>query len=303
MDSRLIELRKHLLEIHDLEAVATLAGWDQRTYMPPGGAASRARQISVLLCLAHERFIDPVIGNLLDALRPYEESLPYDSDYASLVRVTRRDYERAVRIPPAFKAEYDHNAAMTYQVWCAARANDDFSSVQPYLERTLHLSLLYASFFPDANHPIDPLIALFDEGITGAILKQLFNDLQAHLVPMVHAIAEQQALEASFLKEYFPAEKQLAFCSKVVQSMGHDLQRGREDLSDHLGHGIGVTVHEPPFLDVVDPTSLQDSMTFTVEPSIRIPGGYHNRVEDVVLVTPTGGVSLYQTGRQLDVVG
>jgi Xaa-Pro aminopeptidase len=44
-------------------------------------------------------------------------------------------------------------------------------------------------------------------------------------------------------------------------------------------------------------------MTFTVEPSIRIADGYHNRVEDVVLVTETGGVSLYEADRRLYIVG
>jgi Xaa-Pro aminopeptidase len=69
-----------------------------------------------------------------------------------------------------------------------------------------------------------------------------------------------------------------------------------------LGHGIGVTVHEPPWLDVVDETLLQANMTFTVEPSIRIPGHFGNRVEDVVVVGGTGGVPLYDTGRQLYIV-
>jgi Xaa-Pro aminopeptidase len=76
-----------------------------------------------------------------------------------------------------------------------------------------------------------------------------------------------------------------------------------EAFSHRLGHGIGVTVHEPPFLDVMDETVLQENMTFTVEPSIRVPNGYHNRVEDVVLVTDEGGISLYQTDHRLYRVG
>jgi Xaa-Pro aminopeptidase len=43
-------------------------------------------------------------------------------------------------------------------------------------------------------------------------------------------------------------------------------------------------------------------MTFTVEPSIRVPNGYHNRVEDVVRVTEEGGVSLYETDHRLYIV-
>jgi Xaa-Pro aminopeptidase len=74
------------------------------------------------------------------------------------------------------------------------------------------------------------------------------------------------------------------------------------EFSHRLGHGIGVTVHEPPFLDVMDKTVLEANMTFTVEPSIRVPNGYHNRVEDVVRVTEEGGVSLYETDHRLYIV-
>ncbi len=233
MKENLAELKDRLLEIHDLESSAALLGWDQRSYMPPGGAQARARCIGTLQRLAHTKFIDPALGRLLDDLRPLEDSLSYDSDEASLIRVTRRDYERATRIPPAFKAEYDSNAAMTYQVWAKARADDDFAAVRPHLEKTLDLSRRYAAFFPESEHIIDPLIAISDEGITGAYLKRLFDELRANLVPMVQAIAEQPAPDTTCLHQHFPAKPQLAFGLQVAERFGYDLCCGREDLSDH----------------------------------------------------------------------
>ena len=131
MDAKLVELKSRLLEIQDLGSAAALLGWDQRSYMPPGGAQARARHISTLQRLAHTKFTDPALGRLLDELVPLEESLPYDSDEASLIRVTRRDYDRATRIPADFKAEYDRNAAITYQVWAKARAEDDLPPSVP----------------------------------------------------------------------------------------------------------------------------------------------------------------------------
>jgi len=233
MKAKLNELRNRLLGIHYLESAAALLGWDQRCYMPPGGAQARARHITTLQRLAHTEFTDPAIGRLLDELQPLEESLPYDSDDASLLRVTRRDYERATRIPPAFKAEYDSNAAMTYQVWAKARAEDDFAAVRPHLERTLDLSRRYASFFPESESIIDPLIAISDEGITGAYLRRLFDELQANLVPMVQAIGKLPAPDTSCLHQHFPADQQLAFGLNVAERFGYDLSRGRQDLSDH----------------------------------------------------------------------
>lgn len=56
-----------------------------------------------------------------------------------------------------------------------------------------------------------------------------------------------------------------------------------------MGHGIGLDVHERPFLSVEDDTPLEEGMTFTDEPSILVDGSFGIRVEDVIAVTPDGG--------------
>ena len=101
-EQKLQELKTRLLEVGDLNNINALLGWDQSTYMPPGGAEARGRQSALMAQMAQEKFIDKEIGKLLDDLQSYEESLPYDSDDASLIRVTRREYERSLKIPPKF---------------------------------------------------------------------------------------------------------------------------------------------------------------------------------------------------------
>ena len=105
MDARLAELKSRLMVVNDLRSAAALLSWDQTTYMPPGGAVARGRQMATLERLAHEKFTEPAICKLLDDLRPYEASLPYDSDEASLIRVTRRDYEKSAKVPPSFMGQ------------------------------------------------------------------------------------------------------------------------------------------------------------------------------------------------------
>ena len=56
-----------------------------------------------------------------------------------------------------------------------------------------------------------------------------------------------------------------------------------------MGHGIGLDVHERPFLSVEDETPLAAGMTFTDEPSILVDGSFGVRAEDVIEVTQTGG--------------
>ena len=62
-----------------------------------------------------------------------------------------------------------------------------------------------------------------------------------------------------------------------------------EGFRHRMGHGIGLDVHERPFLSVEDETPLEAGMTFTDEPSILVDGRFGVRVEDVIEVTPEGG--------------
>ncbi|ABU58389.1 carboxypeptidase M32 [Roseiflexus castenholzii] len=230
---QLTELKARLREIDDLEMAAALLNWDQTTYMPPGGAAARGRQLATLGRIIHEKRIDPAIGRLLDALRSYEESLPPDSPDAALIRVTRRDYERAMRVPAAFTAElYEHTAA-SYDVWSRARPANDFMAVLPYLERTLDLSRRFAEFFPGYEHIADPLIDMADYGMRAATIKQVFAELRQGLIPLVEQITVQPPVDDSCLRQFFPEAQQWAFGVEVITALGYDFSRGRQDKTLH----------------------------------------------------------------------
>ncbi|MEJ2732006.1 MAG: carboxypeptidase M32 [Anaerolineae bacterium] len=233
MEEKLRELEILLREINDLNAAAGVLNWDQMTCMPSGGAPARARQLATLQRLAHEKFTDPALGKLLDKLQPYEESLPYDADEGSLIRVTRRLYERAIRVPPSFVAEYEKHIAESYQVWTKARPEDDFAAVQPYLERTLDLSRQHADFYPGYEHIADPLIDESDYGMKASTIGELFSQLREQLVPIVKAIADQPPADDSCLHQHFPEAKQWKFGLKIAKRYGYDLERGRQDKAPH----------------------------------------------------------------------
>jgi len=230
---KLQELKTHLLEVNDLNSANALLSWDQSTYMPPGGAPARGRQMATLGRLAHEKFTDPAIGRLLEDLRPFEESLPYDSDDASLIRVTRREYVRSTKIPAEFVAKLNEHQAEAYQVWTEARPANDFRRVQPYLEKTLDLSRQLANFFPGYEHIADPLIDFADEGMQVSKVRPLFAELRAQLVPIVQAIISQPPAADACLKQQYPEAQQLAFGHEVIQTLGYDFQRGRQDKTHH----------------------------------------------------------------------
>jgi carboxypeptidase Taq len=233
MENKLKELRSRLLEINDLEMANAVLSWDQNTYMPPGGAAVRARQNALLARISQEKFIDPAIGKLLDDLRSYEESLPFDSDEAALIRETRKEYERAIKVPPEFVGDFQRHLSETFQVWTTARPDNDFTRVQPYLEKTLDFSRRLADFFPGYEHIADPLIDYSDPGVKVSDLRKFFSSLRDELVPLVQKITTQPLADDSCLHNFFPVEPQLRFSEQVARQMGFDFERGRLDQTYH----------------------------------------------------------------------
>lgn len=233
MEKKLAELKSRLLEISDLNSVNAVIGWDQQTNLPPGGGATRGRQQALLAKMAQEKFVDPAIGKLLDDLQTYEESLPYDSDDASLIRVARRDYERAIKVPPEFVARLNEHGSQSFMAWKEARPANDFGKVRPYLEKTVELSREFANYYPGYEHIADPLIDQADFGMKASSVRKLFAHLREKLVPIVKAITSQPLADNAFLKQTFPVDKQLEFSRMVIKQLGFDYQRGRQDKSAH----------------------------------------------------------------------
>ena len=232
-EKKLIELKTLLAEVNDLNNAAAVLGWDQATYMPAGGAPARGRQMATLAKIAQEKLIDPQIGKLLDQLSKYEESLPFDADDASYIRVARRDYEHAIKVPPEFVSEFNIHTAETYQLWTEARPANDFAKVRPNLEKTLDLSRKMANFFPGYEHIADPLIDFLDYGMKASSVRALFADLRAELVPIVKAITSQAPADDSCLRKFYPEAEQLKFGAEIVRQLGYDFERGRIDKTHH----------------------------------------------------------------------
>src|SRR5262249_39784753 len=147
--------------------------------------------LATLSRFAHERFVDAETGRLLDAAAKETSALPYESDEASLVRVTRRNWEQAVKLPAALVSEFHEHTAISYQAWTEARPRNDFEAVRPLFERTLSISRRMAECFPGYQHIADPLIDFSDYGMKAATVKQLFGELRAKLVPIVRAITSR----------------------------------------------------------------------------------------------------------------
>lgn len=227
----LAELKHRLSEVYDLKAANSVLTWDQATYMPKGGALGRGRQAAMLKRLAHERSTDPALGGLIDRLERGVDNLSPDD--TRLIRIARRDFERAIKVPAEHVARANAHHSASYNAWTVARQANDFAAMAPFLEKTLDLSREYANFFAPFDHIADPLIDKADEGMTAATIRRLFADLRLELTPLIRAICDQPPIEDRCLRGPFGEASQLRFALSIATDMGYDLERGRLDKTHH----------------------------------------------------------------------
>jgi carboxypeptidase Taq len=233
------ELKRRLGEVIDLYRASSLLDWDQQVLMPAGAAALRAEESATLDRLTHERFTSDEIGRLLEDLRTYEESLDADSDEASLIRVTRRDWEKAKKVPSELRGEMAHAAATALPVWIEARKNSDFASFLPSLERNVELKRRYIECFD--GEPYDILLDDYEEGMKASEVEEVFSELKRELVPLIEEAA-RNPVDDSFLETTFPIEKQRELNVLILERFGWDENFWRLDEIVHpAAYSMGTT--------------------------------------------------------------
>jgi carboxypeptidase Taq len=229
------ELRRRLAEIWDLRLTTWLLEWDQEVMMPRGGAAIRGEQIATLERIAHERSTSADLGRLLDELTPAVESLDPQSFEAGLVRVARRDWDKARRVPTELQAEIALAGVEGFEVWMAAREESSFARFRPALERNLELRRRYVECFDGYDDPYDVLLDDFEPGMRTAEAEAVLQRLREALVPLVTLVREAEPIEDGFLSGPFPIDGQKLVERTMLERLGFDDATWRLDEIVHPG--------------------------------------------------------------------
>ncbi len=207
-----------LAQIVDLGVAARVLEWDQLVMMPRGGAETRAEGLATLRQLAHELFVRDEIGELLDRLEPEVADLDPDSDDACLLAVTRRDWEKARRVPSELQGEMTKLGSTAMEAWAEARANEDYEAFRPWLDRTLELKHRYIECFPATDDPYDVLLDDFEPGMRTHEVRQVFERLEPALRDLTAAATEAES--EPFLSGPYRRDAQHELSLDVARAFG-----------------------------------------------------------------------------------
>jgi carboxypeptidase Taq len=244
----LTQLKERFARITDLERTSRVLSWDQQTMMPPAGWQHRGEHLATLRRIHHETLTADETGRLLDEVPPLDP----DSDDGAFIRLARRDYEKAAKVPTELRAEMTRTATEARTIWVKARAESNFELFRPMLERTYELRDRYVQCFGDVDEPYDILLDDFEPETTTAEVTETFAELKAELIPLIAELRDQD-VDDSFLRGgTFPIDAQERLAREVVTLFGFRPDTWRLDPTEHpFASGAGVddiriTTHYDP---------------------------------------------------------
>jgi carboxypeptidase Taq len=219
-------LRDRLAELADLTSIEMLLQWDQLVMMPADGAGARAQQLGALARMTHARSTAAELGEWLGELQGASlEDLDRD-----IVRLARRDWERARRVPEELAVELARASTDGQECWQLARANDDFSAFAPALERNVELAQERGRCLAeDGQSPYEALLGDYDFGLRAQDLRRVFGELAQALPPLVAeatVASPRRSLEV-------PVDTQQTAVAGILRRLGVDAESWRVDVSTH----------------------------------------------------------------------
>ncbi len=217
-------------KVADVKYAAAVLQWDQETYLPAKGAQLRGQQQATLSELAHELFVKPSFGTLLQQLVGDKTLVATERRN---VELTLEDYSKNQKYPSSFVRKMSEATSAAYHAWIEARKENRFSVFEKALDTLITLKIEEAQLLGFQAHPYDALLNEFEKGATVSWLDGLFGQLQPLLKNTLSEVVKKPTPDTSFLYQHFDREAQWKFGVEMLQLIGFDFEAGRQDISEH----------------------------------------------------------------------
>ena len=222
-----------IARINDIVCTVNLLAWDSRTMMPPGGVDARGHQTATLTDLARDLATGDDMRRAMDGAREELKAAPKDDIRRRALAQAESEIGTLSRIPARLISEMAGLKARAHSAWVEARAANDFAGYAPLLERMMGMHREISAAIGGGNHPYDPMVGMFEPGMTLTELRTIYDRLKTALVPLIERAKAAPQPEIDFLTRPFPIPAQKRFGLMIAERMGYDINRGRLDKTIH----------------------------------------------------------------------
>ncbi|ASJ17417.1 peptidase M32 [Thermococcus chitonophagus] len=210
----------------------SVLGWDLEVNMPKEGIMERSVAQGELSVLSQELLLRPDFLELVEKAKDQELN-EYER---GVVRVLDRSIRIIKAFPPEFLREVSEVTAQATKAWEEAKAKDDFSKFEPWLDKIIDLAKRAADYLGYEEEPYDALLDLYEEGLRTRDIIRMFDKLEKELKPLLDRILEEGKVprEHPLEKEKYEREWMEKVNLWILKKFGFPLGvRARIDVSAH----------------------------------------------------------------------
>jgi carboxypeptidase Taq len=225
-------LEQRFQQLHHLQHLQAICGWDQATMMPDGGNQARGAALAELALLQHQKLTAPEMSDLINTA----ENEALSNEQQANLNEMRRRWQNAALLPDDLVKARTLAGSRCEHAWREQRKNNDWKGFEPNLKEVVDLTREAAQIRAMALDlsPYDSLIDLYEPGMTSNHLQRIFTDLKSWLPQIIRQAGERQSHYNPIKPEgTFPIVRQKSLGLHAMKLLGFDFEHGRLDISAH----------------------------------------------------------------------
>lgn len=227
------QLEQHFKKYYDFENLAAIVSWDEASMMPAGGGKARAEALATLSAVQHDWLTHKKVGDLIKQAKEIDHLTTWQQRNLYWME---KEYLQATCIPVHLVEEFTNESLICGQAWRELRANNDWKSFKPYLEKLFQKIKTIAEIKSQTfnKSPLDVLIDEYSPDLDCKTITPIFNLLKHELPKLIPQIIEKQKdRQIKAITGDFPVEKQKQLGMEIMARLGFDFNHGRLDVSHH----------------------------------------------------------------------
>ena len=254
-----------------LEHIASTLSYDQEVALSAMGVEERSQQLGYLAEQKHALECGQRVQELLDFLGQLEAQSEFDQ---GLIRIRKRELDKNRNLSSDLVRSLSEQASRSHVSWVEARKQGDWTLFSKDFSGMVGLVKQKARMLAEDEHALyDVLLDEFEMGMPSSTVTSLFATIKQPLIDLVDSLVDKR-VDAPFLYEHYPIDRQQQFARRVLKDMGFDFERG----------SFAVSVH--PFTSTVGCDDVRITTRYT-DPSVG--DSFSSSIHE-------GGHGLYELG-------
>ncbi|MEG1255788.1 carboxypeptidase M32 [Clostridium sp.] len=232
INKKLDEVKEHIKTSTYLMHAQSLINWDMNTGIPSKAIEGRIEVMGYLYSETIKLITSPKVGEWIEYFSDKMDMLSFKDK--RIIENLKRNYDEFIKIPAERNKEYQMLCSTSEAFWKTAKANNDYESFKPYLEKIIGFTKEFAEYIGYEGNVYNKCLDDYERGLTIEKTDKIFQEIRDGIVELLNKIKSSKVkVDDSFFKKHFSTKDQDEFGKFVLEKIGYDFDAGRLDTTVH----------------------------------------------------------------------